>query len=192
MKNITFKAFDIHENAKNKGWWDGKHRSEKEILMLVVSEIAEATEEVRNKKPMVYGVEVDHTTYETVFLDAANIRMRRLKPEGEAIELVDAVIRLLDWAGFKKWTLEPAWLSAISGHKEEIISSPLEFHFDLVNLVRKMNLTDLGSRKIELVTEFCALIQQYGKQNGWDMEELIDLKHTYNKTRGYKHGGKAL
>lgn len=30
------------------------------------------------------------------------------------------------------------------------------------------------------------------KENGVDMEMALDIKHAYNKTRPYRHGGKAL
>jgi hypothetical protein len=30
-----------------------------------------------------------------------------------------------------------------------------------------------------------------GKEN-LDVDKLLELKHTYNKTRPYRHGGKAL
>lgn len=35
-------------------------------------------------------------------------------------------------------------------------------------------------------------ILRWGKVNGVDMEEIIALKHGYNKTREYRHGGKKL
>lgn len=35
-------------------------------------------------------------------------------------------------------------------------------------------------------------ILRWGKANGVDMEEIIALKHEYNKTREYRHGGKKL
>ena len=38
---------ECHELAKSKGWWDGEERSDLEILALMHSEIAEATECVR-------------------------------------------------------------------------------------------------------------------------------------------------
>ncbi len=40
-----------HSAARSKGWWDGVIRSEEEIAMLVVTEIAEASEAVRKKLP---------------------------------------------------------------------------------------------------------------------------------------------
>ncbi|MDY6895004.1 MAG: MazG nucleotide pyrophosphohydrolase domain-containing protein [Thermotogota bacterium] len=41
-------AMEIHENAKNHGWWD-KARSIPELLCLVHSEVSEALEAYRNE-----------------------------------------------------------------------------------------------------------------------------------------------
>jgi len=104
-KSIKDWQKEIHELAKTKGWWE-KPRTALEIHALVHSEIAEATEAARSGLPPVQQL--------------------LPKPEGEATELADAVIRILDWFEF----------------------------------------------------------------NGWDLEQVMELKHTYNQTRSYRHGGK--
>lgn len=71
--------------AIRKGWRDIP-KPPLEIHMLIVTEIAEATEEARKKNPDVY--EVDG------------------KWEGEATELVDAVIRIFDYFALKGWDFE--------------------------------------------------------------------------------------
>ena len=77
----------MHETSKEKGWYD-KPRSALEIHALIHSEVAEATEEVRKGNPASY--------------------IKDGKPEGELIELADAVIRIFDWCGFNNWDLEEA------------------------------------------------------------------------------------
>ena len=110
MRDLNGWVSEIHKNAKQKGWWDENIvRTPLEIHMLIVSEISEATEEVRSQKAPIY------------FNDDSE------KPEGEAVELADAVIRIMDYFGRKNWNLE----------------------------------------------------------------NVIELKHEYNKTRSIRHGGKS-
>lgn len=80
----------VHENSKAHGWWDGEIRRPLEIHALITSEIAEATEAVRNGEPDSWRRESDG------------------KPEGELIELVDALLRIFDYAGYRKWDLKAA------------------------------------------------------------------------------------
>jgi len=107
--------------------------------MLCVSELAEATEEVRNAKPPLYKVLKADSGYKLDKPEVAELGLDTIcypdsegfklpgKIEGEAAELADCVIRIFDY---------------------------------------------------------------FGKQ-GWDMEEVIRLKHEYNLTRPYRHGGKT-
>jgi NTP pyrophosphatase (non-canonical NTP hydrolase) len=103
-----------HSMAKKKGWWDSE-RSPLEIHMLIVSEIAEATEAARTDPSPFYFV-------------ATGKPGDPQKPEGEAVELVDAIIRIADYFGKK----------------------------------------------------------------GWDLEEVVKAKLTYNATRPHRHGGKKF
>lgn len=121
-----------HDRAVEAGWYDGGDRNPLEIHMLIVSEIAEATEEateeVRRGKPPIYvnwegnEVEPDGSTNR---LNPGNLSrpdgkpidkdpayweesLGIAKPEGELIELADAVIRIADWCGKNGWDLEAA------------------------------------------------------------------------------------
>lgn len=114
---------DIHETAVAKGWWESP-RSPLEIHMLIVSEIAEATEEARNGTPDVYQISVgkEMITPDDPKWDDS------LKMEGEAVELADAMIRILDYCGRKNW----------------------------------------------------------------DIQQIMEMKHKFNKTRPQRHGGKKF
>lgn len=110
QKSICQWQKEIHQNAINHGWWDNP-RTPGELLMLVVSEVSEAFEEVRN----------NHAMTETYYSEKG-------KMEGVPSELADVVIRIMDLA---------------------------EYY-------------------------------------GIDLEKVIAEKHTFNKTRPFKHGGKKL
>lgn len=74
---------DSHDTAVRKGWYDTP-RTPLELLMLVVSELAEAVEEYRD--PAVNLAEVRYRDSDG-------------KPEGFGVELADAVIRIADLCG---------------------------------------------------------------------------------------------
>lgn len=112
---------EVHQLAKSKGWYDeGLIKSPLECHMLVVSEICEAVEEVRKGMPDIY----QRVGNALVYPDG--VWNEHIKPEGEAIELADAVIRILDYCEYQ----------------------------------------------------------------GINLEQAIKLKHEYNKSRPYRHGGK--
>lgn len=88
MKSLNDIAAEIHAAAKSRGFYD-KPPSPLESHMLMVSEIAEATETIRNR------------THD-YFLD------RNGKPHGELAELVDALMRILDWCHYRGYDINQA------------------------------------------------------------------------------------
>lgn len=79
MRTINEWAAEIHENAVKHGWWE-EDRSFAEVVALCHSELSEALEADRAGEPMVWH--------------------KNGKPEGAAVELIDCVIRILDWCGY--------------------------------------------------------------------------------------------
>ncbi len=79
---------ELYNTAKSKGWYDAevKQSTDVERIMLMVTELAEAVEEIRGNKEAVY--------------------VKDGKPEGIATELADCVIRVMDYFEHKGWDLE--------------------------------------------------------------------------------------
>lgn len=73
-------AAEINQIAKDHGWWE-TDRNFGEMLALVHSEISEALESYRNHEPAFFTKAWQNTPE---------------KPEGWGIELLDAIIRILD------------------------------------------------------------------------------------------------
>lgn len=89
--DLTTRAREIHDIAVDHGWYDpdedGRQRSFPEIAMLCVCELAEAVESYRKGEP-------------PVFFKPVGDDSKRQKPEGYAVEMMDCVIRILDWFGY--------------------------------------------------------------------------------------------
>jgi len=79
--HIDMIQHDAHMTAKRKGWWDEPSEPGTK-LMLIVSELAEALEELRD----------GHRLQEIRFGPDG-------KPEGFTVELADAIIRIGDMCG---------------------------------------------------------------------------------------------
>ena len=87
MSTLNELARQINDNARSKGFWDGD-RNMGEMLMLAVSELAEALEEHRAGQPAEYVPDHHHA--------AGWDCDGQCKPEGVAVELADCIIRCLD------------------------------------------------------------------------------------------------
>ena len=85
-------AVIAERTAKEHGWWEQEERNTGELLMLVVTELSEAFEEIRNGFDLdeIYAEGLSGEPYEDVWIGEA-------KPEGFPVEIADVFIRVLDF-----------------------------------------------------------------------------------------------
>ncbi len=96
-KSINELAVEIHQNNVDAGWWDNP-REKGTLLMLVVSEIAEAMEGERK------DLMDDHLPHRKM----------------AEVELADAVIRILDYAGAFGYDVEGAIAEKLEYNKQRL------------------------------------------------------------------------
>lgn len=203
MKMNKFAA-EVHQNAVEHGWWD-EERSFGEIIALCYSELSEALEEYRAKRPMVYFVvEMDDGkggTYPAIREDIISEEdFAGEKPEGIAVELADCIIRILDWYGKEGLDTDDLLLEAgiivMCDLPIPVYGSFGDFIALLHNLLSMSyacwcNASGISASALRLA-KCIREIMAWAKENSVDMEMVLDIKHGYNKGRPYRHGGKAL
>lgn len=205
-----------YEASVSKGWYESPKRSDEEIAQLIISEIVEATEEVRNKRPPVYIINKgDGAICPLEAQDFVSCEYRDgdkpvfyMKPEGESVELGDGLIRIGDYFGAHGWDLAQAMqqvgvvdklldlslaqvCKACSDFMEAQFAglSPLACH---LKIERMLTNVDAGMSARRAFGEAGVAIAAYAHLRGYDLEASIKLKMEYNSKREYRHGGKAL
>ena len=177
---------EIHENAVAHGWWD-EPRTFGDVIALCHSELTEALWAFWKNEPMVWYGEDG-------------------KPEGVAVEMADCIIRILDWAGHEDgyideivtermfylgrgsgWWYEPRTFAEVVALCHAELTGALEAY--------RRGHTDWGTEPFSVamgMADCIARILAWANANDLDMGAIIRDKHEYNKTRPYRHGGKAL
>lgn len=168
-------AKEIHENAVKHGWYD-KPISQYEYAALFHSEISEAFEEYRKGMPDVYWTG-------EICAPASD-----QEPHGIAIELIDLAIRLLDYAGARG-------LDVDNGAGEYHIILPeidgfVQMIYLLHDIAKDVAYDGLKLFNVAAIRAIINTVEDYCKSKHLDLETLLRLKHEYNKTRPYRHGGK--
>lgn len=197
----------VHGVAREHGWWptvghgdeeeiDIDHVSELEKLALIHSEFSEALEEYRDGKPLLYNIEVlnaDTGKYRYEY-HAGHTPM--LKPEGIGVEIADAAIRTMDLAGALLADLDSrirahidqdmvlAYNIGAQGLPEDICKLHAIVSHAMTTLINEETSFDRGLARIWIGIEIFCEIHKI------DLEAMIALKHKYNSSRPYRHGGK--
>lgn len=195
MMKLNKFAQAVHENAVKHGWWD-EERTFGEIIALCHSELSEALEELRTNRPMMYFVETNG------FVVTDMSERKDEKPEGVAVELADCIIRVLDYFGKEELDvdalMQEAMKAVMCDVPGRIYAATLgdcisRWHL-LLSLAYACWCKASGTHASALRMARCVCeILAWGKvTDGVDFEMILDIKHEYNKTRPYRHGGKAL
>lgn len=210
----------IHENAVAHGWWENE-RTFAEVVSLFHSELSEALEEFRAKRPMLYFPckqnnavcdeyvkfenEEERAEYSCVnaFKSGEPCEYISEKPEGIAVELVDCVIRILDYLGHEDTDIDQTttYDGIWDAEKEANVDLPeavANLHY-IISMAYEIIMNKTGESEKYLICErnryLCAAIKYIRKWlelHGENMEKIMLIKHEYNRTRDYRHGGKAL
>lgn len=195
MMKLNKFAQAVHENAVKHGWWD-EERTFGEIIALCHSELSEALEELRTNRPMMYFVETNG------FVVTDMSERKDEKPEGIAVELADCIIRVLDYFGKEELDVDALMQEAMKDVMCDVpgriyaatLSDCISRWHLLLSLAYACWCKASGTHASALRMARCVCeILAWGKvTDGVDFEMILDIKHEYNKTRTYRHGGKAL
>ena len=187
---------EVHANAVAHGFWDVERPIE-ETMALIHSEWSEALEEYRADRPMYYKVCM-HCGEPCMKngcdeYDDGNCLLRHLdpKPEGIAVELIDGVLRIMDYLGVVAESID-----CDSNHAEmlaEQATLETDYHVPpalpvLVGLLHSLTSAAFTDDEPGDLLACVGMVFLYIRLNGLDPESIINEKHEYNKTRPYKHG----
>ncbi len=198
--NLTELQREAHAIAKDHGWWD-EERTFGDLIALVHSELSEALEwyrewehvqPMREESPQ-YGLDDPvHGKY---------------KPVGVPSELADVVIRVADMAEHSGVDLERVVIEARTDPNRahdlyvrtyEIGASPS--FGDWITQLHSRS-TDIWNGGLQHawgqiwqnpIGLFVHDIERMAAHYGIDLDAAIAAKMGYNRTRSYRHGGKAL
>ena len=196
---------EVHQNAKNLGWWE-KERSAGTIRSLFHCELSEAVEAYRSHEPNHWhqcphkrseACEKMPVHDENLHCEACTPAMR--KPEGVCVELLDFVIRVLDYLAHKEFVFP----QSVDTAEKLAARSVDDFQSDEYKNVLDLEATDFADvlhdeialshlmKNITYLATACGLTFAWVEMRGYDPVGLMLEKHNYNKLRSYKHGGKA-
>jgi hypothetical protein len=178
---------EAHQTAVDKCWWT-EDRPDRELIMLMVTEVAEATEEVRSRKPPIYQLHGGQVVQPGEVLFSNSV-----KSEGEIVEFADVLIRIADMFGARKWNMEPTQATCNSYFNTS--EDPLSYHLYLCEMLMKgvLVLSPHDSTEIQYwLRSVVKSIDSHCKCKSINLEIALKAKMEYNKTRPARHGNKKF
>lgn len=186
-------AVDIHRTAIDHGWWE-EERDFDEMCFLLTTELSEAFEEYRERKPMIYHGPAKPRE------DGREGTIR--KPEGFAVEMADVVIRACDTVlsvinqiGADvsiNEVIRPYWVREAALTQPKLLGKAMRYIDRRIN--RLADLYEMGSLQ-EVVVQLTSVIvfvavlaEREGCKDFW---AVVREKMAYNDSRAYRHGGKV-
>lgn len=162
INGLTYNQLAAECHANNAKWWHDIHTGERldrndgELLMLVVSEIAEAMEAERK-----------------------NLKDDKLPHRpGAEVELVDAIIRLGDFAGARDLDLDN-W----EGFDADLSDNKGEALAQISKAVLRIHDIPVFSWRAEQIAHTLDMIRAYGAKWGYDLDGAYVDKTAFNKVR---------
>lgn len=189
---------EVHQNAKDHGWWDDP-RSIDEIICLIHSEWSEALEEYRCNKPIVYCNQSDAsnaacvTAGQHICATVCGFRNGDAKPEGFATEIVDGMIRILDYFGHEGYGMRYDAEHSAS-HCETVPALICTLHSMCADAWHgiKIYKDDGELRSLNVLEMAFWTAYAWLDSHDVDVDLIMQKKHEFNKSRPYKHGGKKI
>jgi len=192
MKQLNDLAKAIHQNAKDKGFWDSP-RNTGEIFMLIISEASEALEAHRRgrRKADLKQFALPHNGNVTDD-EWFKISFENCVKDTTADEITDVVIRILDYCASQEIEIKPALLSTtlISLDSENFGANLFQICGEIQRAGEKAvkgglwNITNTATHIHSALT----LIIQLCNREQIDLLKHIELKMKYNATRERMHG----
>ena len=197
--NLTDLQREAHAIAKDHGWWD-EERTFGDLIALVHSELSEALEAYR-----VNGIDswlerqYPHSR-DTQPLTHLDVPEEGDKPAGVASELADVVIRVADMAEFLEKDLATPLEELGTGDTSQNWSRVLKGFGDWIALcslflydaLREGWVNPDRDYWVHALAASVRCVQDTAAHYGIDLDAAIEAKMEYNRTRSYRHGGKAL
>lgn len=187
-------AREVHQVAVEHGWWEGE-RDEAEIYALIHSEWSEALEEHRAGRPMIWrecintGAPCDKWDCNNWGGDKCLFNDEGKKPEGIAVELIDGVLRCMDFLAANGYDQDDEGIyKSLSAARMDAELNPIGLPELVVNMHAMVSVVVLGYASEHALWGCVVGVWAWLEKNGVDPEAVIRAKHEYNKTRPYKHG----